>query len=75
MIGIPIPGSPKAPAINDIAHKIELLALDVAQKINQGVTPAAAQNKVNVTNRNRSTACSQTKVNVRKEDGPIASRR
>jgi hypothetical protein len=33
MIGIPVPGSAKTPAINDIADEIEFLALNVTQEI------------------------------------------
>jgi hypothetical protein len=35
MIGIPVPGPAKTPAINDIADEIKFLALNVTQKIYQ----------------------------------------
>jgi hypothetical protein len=50
MIGIPIPGSSKAPAVNDVANQVEFFALDVPQKIHKGVTAAAPQAEMNIRN-------------------------
>jgi hypothetical protein len=56
MIGIPVPGSAKAPSINNVAYKIELFALYVAQEIHQRITPATAQSKMNIREKNSAIA-------------------
>jgi hypothetical protein len=59
MMAIPVPGTPQTPSVNNVPHQIKFLTLDATQEIYQGVTSTA----------------SQTKMNVRKKNGAVASGR
>jgi hypothetical protein len=56
MMGIPIPGTPQAPPVDNVAHQIEFFTLDATQEIYQGVASAASQAKMNIGNKNRAVA-------------------
>ena len=39
---VPVPGFAQAPAVDDVAHEIEMVAGRVTQKVDQEIDPAAA---------------------------------
>ena len=48
MRGIPVPGFAQAPAVDNVADEVELLAADAAQKIGQEIAAATARSQMQI---------------------------